>query len=389
MKHQRRRQPHSVPGSHAERTQAAGTAAPGAQANAASASARPLLSAIRLPPPPPRPKLPDAGWRRWVAENLLRGCTPASMLATMTDQGLDEAACAELLRTMPQEPAFLAAQRWQQVQRKQESVMANLQRVWELDPAYAQVERRPVPSRAEFLQRYVVGCRPAVFTGVADDWPARTRWSPQDLKARFGQFEIEIQAERNADPKFEQNKLAHKRRMRLDAFVDQVLAGGVTNDYYLTANNELLRTPEFAPLLADVGRLPDFCNRADLPRCASFWFGPAGTTTPLHHDTIMLLHTQIVGRKRWRFISPLETPKLYNYVDVYSPIDLDAPDQVRYPAFKDVQVLEAVVGPGETVFLPLGWWHQVTALDVSLSFSYTNIDVANTYAYANPSLHDW
>ena len=49
--------------------------------------------------------------------------------------------------------------------------MANLQRVWELSPAYAQVERVPVPRRAAFFERYVLGCRPAVFTGVADDWP--------------------------------------------------------------------------------------------------------------------------------------------------------------------------------------------------------------------------
>jgi mannose-6-phosphate isomerase-like protein (cupin superfamily) len=31
-------------------------------------------------------------------------------------------------------------------------------------------------------------------------------------------------------------------------------------------------------------------------------------------------------------------------------------------------VREVIVEPGETVFLPLGWWHQVTTLDVSLSF---------------------
>ncbi len=389
MKQHRRRLSHSVPALRAEPTAAAAGTAPGALSVAANSSARPLLGSIRLPAPPPLPRLPDAGWRSWVAENLLRGCTPESMQATMTGQGLDAVACAELLRGMPQEPAFIAAQKWQQIQRKQESVMANLQRVWELDPAYAQVERRPAPSRAEFIERYVVGCRPAVFTDVADDWPASTRWSPQDLRARFGRFEIEIQAERNTNPKFEQNKAAHKRRMRLDAFVDKVLTGGATNDYYLTANNELLRTPAFAPLLEDIGSLPDFCNRADLARCASFWLGPAGTTTPLHHDTIMLLHTQIVGRKRWRFISPLDTPKLYNYVDVYSPIDLDAPDLVRYPAFKDVKVLEVVAEAGDTVFLPLGWWHQVTALDVSLSFSYTNIDVPNTYGYTNPTLHDW
>ena len=64
------------------------------------------------------------------------------------------------------------------------------------------------------------------------------RWSPQDLKKRFGHLDVQIQAERSADPKYEQNKLHHQRQVRLADFVDQVLAGGATNDYYLTANNE-------------------------------------------------------------------------------------------------------------------------------------------------------
>ena len=157
----------------------------------------------------------------------------------------------------------------------------------------------------------------------------------------------------------------------------------------MTANNEALRRPEFAPLLADIGTLPSICDRAELPRLSSFWFGPAGTNTPLHHDSIMLFHTQVVGRKRWRFISPLESPKLYNFNNVSSPIDIDRADLARYPLFSQVKVLEEVAEPGDTVFLPLGWWHQVTSLDVSLSFSYSNLAVPNHYSFANPDIHDW
>ena len=233
------------------------------------------------------------------------------------------------------------------------------------------------------------GCRPLVLTDLADDWPAMRRWSPQDLKARFGHIEVEIQAERDSDPQYEQNKLNLRRTQRLGEFVDRVLAGGPTNDYYMTANNEVLRRPEFAPLLADIGSLPAFCDASQLERLSSFWFGPAGTVTPLHHDTVMLLHTQIVGRKRWRFISPLETPKLYNYSGVFSPIDVEQPDLVRYPLFAEAHMIEVVVEPGETVFLPLAWWHQVTSLDVSLSFSYSNLAVPNQFTYQNPAIHNW
>jgi hypothetical protein len=228
-----------------------------------------------------------------------------------------------------------------------------------------------------------------VLTDVAKDWPAMARWSPADLKARFGHLDVEIQAERNADPRYEENKLQHRQTVRLAGFVDRVLAGGPTNDYYMTANNEALRRPEFAPLMQDIGTLHPICDRAELHRLSSFWFGPAGTHTPLHHDTIMLMHTQVVGRKRWRFISPLETPKLYNFNNVFSPVDIDRPDLARYPLFAQVKVLEVIAEPGDTVFLPLGWWHQVSSLDVSLSFSYSNLAVPNQYDFQNPDIHDW
>jgi len=328
-------------------------------------------------------------WRQWIAENRLRDCTPDSMLATMTAAGLDPEESRSAIVRMENDPAFRAARRMQQVQRKLESVTANMQKLWEMSPRYGVVEKRSCPSREEFVERYVHGCRPVVLTDVARDWPAMKRWSPEDLKHRFGHLVVEIQDGRNADPKYEENKLEHRRMVPLGGFVDRVMAGGPTNDYYMTANNEALRRPEFAPLMADIGSLPPACDRSELANRSSFWFGPAGTLTPLHHDTIMLFHTQVVGRKRWRLVSPLETPKLYNYNNVFSPIDLDNPDLNRYPLFSQVTVLDVVVEPGETAFLPLAWWHQVTSMDVSLSFSFTNFDLPNHFVYQNPEIHNW
>jgi len=62
---------------------------------------------------------------------------------------------------------------------------------------------------------------------------------------------------------------------------------------------------------------------------------------------------------------------------------------VRYPDFAGARVLDVIVEPGETVFLPLGWWHQVTALDVSLSFSYSNLAIPNEFSYNNAEIHNW
>lgn len=341
--------------------------------------------------PQPHQDLPAIAdnWLQWMAENRLRGCTPESMVETMVAAGMDRALCTQAIPMLEADPVYKAALRHQKLLTKLESVVTNQQKLWEMAPGYGVVEKRAGVSRDELFERYVCGSRPLVLTDIAADWPAMKRWSPADLKARFGHLDIEIQAERNADPRYEENKLNHRQTARLADFVDRVLAGGPTNDYYMTANNEALRRPEFAPLLADIGTLPPICDREQLPRLSSFWFGPAGTNTPLHHDTLMLFHTQIVGRKRWRFISPLESPKLYNFNAVFSPIDIDQPDLARYPLFSQVKVLEVVAEPGDTVFLPLGWWHQVTSLDVSLSFSYSNLAVPNHYSYTNPDMHDW
>ncbi len=346
------------------------------------------LSIAPCPRPQPGPVIDDR-WRQWIAENRLRHCTPESMVQTMTRAGLDGANCAAAIAQVEADPIFRAALRHQQVQRKLESVMANQQKLWQSDPHYTVVEKRSGLGAAEFMDRHVRGSRPVVLTDVADDWPAMWRWSPQDLKERFGHLEVEVQAERTADPQYEQNKLHHRRMRRLGEFVDHVLAAGHDNDQYMTANNEALRQPGLAPLLDDIGSLPAWCDRSQLAARSSFWFGPAGTVTPLHHDTIMLMHTQVVGRKRWRFISPLETPRLYNFNGVFSPVDVDRPDLDRYPDFAQATMLEVIVEPGETVFLPLGWWHQVTSLDISLSFSFSNLAVPNDFEYQNASITDW
>jgi Cupin-like domain len=347
---------------------------------------------MNAPPMPqaPRPRREiDAGWVQWIAEQRLRDCAPESMAQTMITAGCDAEESRQAIAAIEADPVFKAARRHQQLQRKLESVAANVQRMWELSPRWSTVEKRPTPDADELVDRYIAGCRPVVFTDAARDWPALARWSPADLKARFGAHEVQVQAERNADPRYEENKLALTRTVRLADFVDQVLDGGATNDYYLTANNEVLRRPEFGPLLADIGTLPPLFDRTQLAAKSSFWFGPAGTVTPLHHDTLMLCHTQIVGRKRWRFVSPLQWAAVYNHSGVFSPVDVAAPDFVRHPAFRDARVLEVVVEPGETMFLPLGWWHQVSSLDVSLSFSFSNLALPNHYSYANPTISDW
>jgi ribosomal protein L16 Arg81 hydroxylase len=104
------------------------------------------------------------------------------------------------------------------------------------------------------------------------------------------------------------------------------------------------------------------------------WIGPAGSFTPLHHDLTNNFLCQLVGRKHVKLVPPSETPKLYNDRHVFSAVgDLDAADLAsRFPLAASARFYDLVLQPGEILFIPVGWWHQVRALDFSVSMTCTN-----------------
>ena len=352
--------------------------------DAAEPAERPVLSACPVPLDEPEVMLPlDEHWCQWIVDSVLQRMPHDAMMARLKAERIDPAQTSGFIGALPRNPMYRAAEKMRDRYERYGRAMQNVHSLRESGPEWTHVEKRSRLSRDEFIERYVRGCRPVVITDMARDWPAMQRWSFAEFKRRYGAMTVQVQAGREKDADFEVNKMQHKHTTNFAAFLDRVVTSGPNNDEYLTANNELLRRPEFQGLLDEVGPLPDYCDPSSLTRCASLWVGPEGTKTPLHHDTLMLLHTQIVGRKRWRFIAPSSAPRLYNDFDVYSPVNFENLDLARFPEAAGVKVLEVVVEPGESVFLPLAWWHQVTSLDKCISLSFTNIDVPNRFDFGN------
>lgn len=114
---------------------------------------------------------------------------------------------------------------------------------------------------------------------------------------------------------------------------------------------------------------------------SNFWLGPKGTVTPLHYDPPSLVHTHIKGHKRWYLVDARDAPKLCNYEGWFSPFDpTDPGDYEKCPSARGVQVYETVVGPGETLFVPSGWFHFVEGLDISATISFTHFTRAGPHA---------
>ncbi len=267
---------------------------------------------------------------------------------------------------------------------KREWLLETLERQRDLAAPLIAVECRAGVGAEEFLERYYAVNRPVILAGEMADWPALERWTPEYLKAAVGARPIDFQGERTSNQRFEMDKDAHRRQAPFDVFIDRILRPGAGNDAYITAYNSARNAEALSVLRADLGFLDKFLDRsADVPH-GMMWIGPAGTVTSLHHDLTNNFIAQIVGRKRVRLAPAAEVGKLYNHRHVFSEIaDLEDPavDLAQHPRLAALRFYDVLLEPGEILFMPLGWWHQVKSLDFSVTITYTNCRWRND-AYA-------
>jgi hypothetical protein len=314
--------------------------------------------------------LSDA-YRGWLVENLLDGVSEPELLATLGEAGVPAAVVKAEIARVREAPGVrrLLAERRRLMQAEQ--VLALQQELARTGPLRGTVERRPMPPREVFYEHYFAANRPVILTDFCAGWPALSRWSPAYLRERFGEVEVEACAERSRDPDYDRNARQHARRMPMAALVERVEAVRQSNDLYLVANNRAMDDTGLRGLLDDIDPPAALVDRSrDQERGTfSFWFGPAGTITPLHHDGTNILFSQIVGRKRFTLYPPHETRLLEGAQGYYAGVSGVEIDPVDDPRLAGVPAKVIDLAPGETLFLPVGWWHHVRSLEVSLSIS--------------------
>lgn len=105
------------------------------------------------------------------------------------------------------------------------------------------------------------------------------------------------------------------------------------------------------------------------------WIGPAGTVTGYHADIGDNQLSQVVGRKLVKFVSPDQGDRVYRHRK-YDPngiacaVNADAWDQQAHPLFASTDAFYAVLGPGDSVYIPGRWFHYVRSLDASISVNH-------------------
>jgi hypothetical protein len=223
-------------------------------------------------------------------------------------------------------------------------------------PAISEVPRLGLLDAAAFRARAAHGL-PFLTSGLVKRWPL-TSLTPQTLRERYSHLQVRARVGDYINTAF-----APDRAMQDMSMLEYLeLADSGRHDLPPYLGNLELRE------LNSLCHWPTWFDKMGPPR---FWIGPAGTVTPLHCDYDDNIFAQIWGTKRI-FLSPPHHdeflyPREANAILFGSPFDPEAPDFEQFPLARQATMIEVIVHPGDMLYVPAGWYHQVRALTFSLS----------------------
>ena len=232
----------------------------------------------------------------------------------------------------------------------------------------------PRVSGKDFRNHFSDLSRPAVVVDATSAWVESGRWTPDGLARAFGHENVRVNIaddglyryEEVDDPAFA--PLYHSSLLCFEDFTRMLAMTDSSSGVYMMQHrlNEL-----GSSLLA---KLPaPFPVPAD-EHLVNLWYG-SNTSTQLHFDTAHNVFLQLHGEKTF-FIYP---PKLTNRLRPYrcdcamphlSKVDVVRDGALGQPGSPVTSELAVMLSPGDLLFLPAFWWHQVESPKASISLSY-------------------
>lgn len=306
-------------------------------------------------------------WEVWVVSELLAGVPPSVVVDGLADNGIDRAGAREAVRRVLRSPTLQRRRR-----RFASALMAaQLVEVQRRTQSVAEIERRTTIDRDGLHRDFWTRSRPVHLGNCVREMRAVRDWSFELFEERFGEVEVEVNTERD-----QATRRAHTERvsetMTFGAFLRACREP--TNAHYIVSRNGLFGLEALRSLWADLDPLPPFLVAPEPPRGASLWVGPAGTLSPLHFDPHNVLLVQVTGRKRVWLVPP-DRDAIYEGLDGY---------YAEHDARDLEDALSIVVEPGEALFVPVGWFHQVEALDPSITLSMLSFPWENDFHWFRP-----
>ncbi|KAF2068816.1 hypothetical protein CYY_009862 [Polysphondylium violaceum] len=256
-----------------------------------------------------------------------------------------------------------------------------------------------------FKSNYLTPQKPCVIRGDTKDWKCMELW--KDLNyflSKYSDRLVPIELGHNrldslANKSEQQQEVEdwEEKIMTFSKFINEYMVPcSLEKDSskiksksvgYLAQHNLI----EQLPCLLDDFKNPSFLSTLESNSETNFtisphvWFGTGNTITPLHFDSYDNFLAQIVGYKYIRLYHPNQKPNLYisttnsnnekskkTAQNNISLVDIENPDFIKYPLLLEANksYMDAILEPGDMLFLPNLYWHYVRSLSPSFSLSF-------------------
>lgn len=224
-------------------------------------------------------------------------------------------------------------------------------------------EKKSGLNRETFATEYLHPHQPVVFTDLMDNWKAKTNWTIDNLKKNYGHLEVPVVSPNYSKPG--KGYMEPEMYMSLGEYLTLLERGPMPYRIFLW--NIFKHVPE----MCEDFQIPNIMDGffKDFPM---MFFGGKGAITPMHYDIDMshVFLNQIHGRKRVVLFSPEQSAFLYHLpYSVASYVDINKPDYEKYPALTKAHGWETILEPGETIFMPSGFWHYIEYTDGGYSIA--------------------
>ncbi len=315
--------------------------------------------------------IPD-DWKEWMADCLMMQVSDADIVKFMTAQGFDEDVVAKEVEQAATHPYIIAGTKLARQMKRRDWLLRLYQMLSENSGQFEEIERRETITREEFYKHYHCTNRPIILTKMNAHWKILQDWSPEYFKSKYGEREVQVV---HMDEHFKKSHV----HMTMAEYVDTISAGE-SNSWYMTNSNTDFNETTILDLYQEVEFLPELLDpEGDHPH-GYLLFGPSGTITDLHFDLANAIYCQVHGRKHFQMVSPIYLPNVYPYRNFLSKVDLEhGVDLEKFPLFARAKVYDFILEPGEILFLPIGWWHFVRSIGVSMSLSFANFYTKEGY----------
>lgn len=232
------------------------------------------------------------------------------------------------------------------------------------------------PSRKEFFKNYHKPQKPVIIKGLVDQQPAGEKWTMEWFKETMGDEYIELY-----DNTVERHKWSTTTvpdiKMKFGEYLDIINRDEPTDLRMFLANLYKIR-----PELRDDFSCPPIYKNI-LGKLGFMFLGGKDTEVRGHYDvdSSCVLLTQIFGTKKVVLFEHKYTPLLYKVpFNTHSFVNLNDIDTDEFPGLKHVKGYEVILEPGDSVYMPAGYWHFITYVDGGMGVSHRMM---------GPNITDW